>query len=343
MSQKLDNIISIEDLTQILANIIRQIRSSNTSLNTLKSNINKLQTYNNLNSNDSVETLFNAYKQIQSTSIELRKILSNFISLEVYDSIDYAFYYNGQYYHTDKLELKWLTKISTTGELKLRLNTAVKELKTDVSNIYHERIREIFNQHYTMFYAAIEGTYKDKKGIGRGGALNKGHIAEAYELHIAEHHPVTYRAFKELKNPSSEITAADRAMISSEKEMDAITYWANHEGINTAWKHIRESLGTQRGTVAGDVGSTQVKSGKTNANIIRLARFNTLKEGIESYTMILNPNISPEKVALQIAKYISEPVNKISSTIVDNITDQETQKIFQDFNSNIIKQHMVKL
>ena len=76
MSQKLDNIISIQDLTQILANIIRQIRSSDTSLNTLKSNIIKLQTYNNLNSNDSVETLFNAYKQIQNTSIELRKILS---------------------------------------------------------------------------------------------------------------------------------------------------------------------------------------------------------------------------------------------------------------------------
>lgn len=273
--------------------------------------------------------------------MELRKVLNQFTSIEIYDTIDYAFYYNGQQYYTDEIKAHWLTKSSKSGELKLRLNTATKELQQDVVDSYRNRIRDIFKYHQAVFSAAIEGTYRGI--IGRGGALNRGHIAEAYEIHIAEHHPVEYLVLKGLKTPSNKITAIDQTMIAQEGKMNAVQYWANHEGISSAWEHVKEALGTQRGTVAGDVGSTQVKQGKTGASRIRLARLNTLQEGIESYTMILNENIPPQEVALKIARYISEPVNKISSKIVDNITDEETKKIFQNFNDNLIQHIMVKL
>ena len=338
----LENVITLEDLaTYIKDNIIIPARAGNTSLDELKAEIEKLKKYEDLTKDSSIAELFGAYEQIQSTSMKLRKILGQFLSIEVYKSIDYTFYYNGKQYHTSKIKADWLTKSKSTGELKLRLNAAVEDIQKEVSSTYRDRVNEIFNQHYAVYLAAIRGTYNGI--IGRGGALNLGHIAEAYESHTAEHHPVEYRIMKNLETSSQELTVIDKAMIAYETETEAINYWANHEGIDMAWQHIRESLGTQRGTVAGDVGSTQVKQGKTGASKIRLARLGTLQEGIISYTLILDENVDPYEAALRIAKYISEPVRQVSAKIIDGIKDEKVKQLFEDFNTKASKNIRIRL
>ena len=128
-----------------------------------------------------------------------------------------------------------------------------------------------------------------------------GHIAEAYEQHISEHHPAEYRVLNNLAKSGNSLTVLDKMMLNFESDVDAVTYWDAHEGITKAWMHIRNSLGTQRGTVAGDVGQMQVKQGKTGAGRIRLARLNTLKEGIGVYCAIVSDE-PVEDVALRIAK-----------------------------------------
>ena len=338
----LENVITLEDLaTYIKDNIIIPARTGNTSLDELKAEIEKLKKYKDLTKNSSIAELFGAYEQIQSTSMKLRKILGQFLSIEVYKSIDYTFYYNGKQYHTSKIKADWLTKSKSTGELKLRLNAAVEDIQKDISGTYRDRVNEIFNQHYAVYLAAIKGTYNGI--IGRGGALNLGHIAEAYESHTAEHHPVEYRIMKNLETSSQELTVIDKAMIAYETETEAINYWANHEGIDMAWQHIRESLGTQRGTVAGDVGSTQVKQGKTSASKIRLARLGTLQEGVISYSLILDESVDPYEAALRIAKYISEPVRQVSAKIIDGIKDEKVKQLFEEFNANASKNIRIRL
>ena len=131
-------------------------------------------------------------------------------------------------------------------------------------------------------------------------------------------------------------------MLNFESDVDAVTYWDAHEGITKAWMHIRNSLGTQRGTVAGDVGQMQVKQGKTGAGRIRLARLNTLKEGIGVYCAIVSDE-PVEDVALRIAKYISEPVRQTSSKIIDNIKDEKIRELLNEDNFKRAENIMVHI
>ena len=181
-SADLESTLSLEDLTAVLIDIITEIRKNDNYGSELRSEIDKLNTYaDKISNSTSLEDLFNAYESIQSTSIYLRKLLSQFINLEVYDKITYSFYYNGKRYETDSIDASWLTK-SSKGELKLKLYEAEKTLQEEVSDEYKEQVNHIFNRHYAIFLQAISGTYNGI--IGRSGALNMGHIAEAYEQHI---------------------------------------------------------------------------------------------------------------------------------------------------------------
>ena len=340
------SVLTKEDLTNYLETIIIEIRNQPNAGTELKYELQELKKYQDtISKSNSVATLFTIYEQIQKTSMEVRKLLSRFVALEVYDSIGYAFYYNGKRYYANGLseeqQAKWLTKSSSTGELKLKLYEAEKELKDDLTDELRQQVNEIFNKHYAVFLAAIKGTYNGE--IGRRGALNYGHLAEAYESHTEEHHPAEYKVINNLAKATHQMTVADKMMIAYETEAGAVSYWANHEGINSAWQHIRDSLGTQRGTVAGDVKSTQVKQGKTGAGRIRLARLNTLIQGVNSYCAILDDSKSPREVAAMIADYISEPVRQMSDKIIDNIVDEEIKKMFKDMNENIKIQAHVKV
>ena len=124
----LEDAISIEELTNYIADIIIRIRKEDTSLSVIIKKINELAQYANLTKDDEVSQLFHAYKKIQEVSMELRRILSTFLNIEVYNAIDYAFYYNGRLYHTEEIKEEWLTKSGTSGELKIRLNAATKDL-----------------------------------------------------------------------------------------------------------------------------------------------------------------------------------------------------------------------
>ena len=339
-SADLESTLSLEDLTAVLIDIITEIRKNDNYGSELRLEIDKLNKYaDKISNSTSLEDLFNAYENIQSISMYLRKLLSQFINLEVYDKITYSFYYNGKRYETDNIDASWLTK-SSKGELKLKLYEAEKTLQEEASDEYKEQVNHIFNRHYAIFLQAISGTYNGI--IGRSGALNMGHIAEAYEEHISEHHPKEYRVLNNLAKSGNSLTVLDKMMLNFESDVDAVTYWDAHEGITNAWMHIRNSLGTQRGTVAGDVGQMQVKQGKTGAGRIRLARLNTLKEGIDAYCAIVS-NEPVKDVALRIAKYISEPVRQTSSKIIDNIKDEKIRELLNEDNFKRAENIMVHI
>ncbi len=331
-----NDVISISELTSLLTEMIVEIRANNAYGKNLKKELKKLKSFKDImpqigdKSQTSLTTLFQLYVQLQKVSMELRQLL-NIADMEKYDSINYAIYYKNQRYAAEHLKAEWLT-VSSSGELKLRLNYAVKDLEEDLNEEYQKEAQQLFNEHYAIFLNAITGTYRGK--IGRGGALNKGHIAEAFESHISEHHKNLYHILNNLANSTLRLTSADKSMLAFESETNAVSYWANHEGISAAWQHIRDALGVQRGTVAGDVGKWQVKSGQSSAPRIRLARYNTLLDGLENYNLILaNESVAPaHEVAMKLARYLSESVRKMSDKIVDNIIDKETQDMMKEQN-----------
>lgn len=99
-----------------------------------------------------------------------------------------------------------------------------------------------------------------------------------------------------------------------------------------AWKHIRTSLGTQRGTVAGDVGRYQVKRGTSYTPYgkqVRLTTLRNLETGIKRYSAILSDEPA-NIVADRIAMYITEPASNMSAKILNNITDEKVRKLLEE-------------
>ena len=207
--------------------------------------------------------------------------------------------------------------VTSKGELRLSLEKASEDLKKGIEGTAKEKIFDIFNKHYARYMDAISGMYQEKSGypLGakvKGSRLNRGHVAEAYETHISAHHSQAYNLFNALDTP---LSIMDKMAYVLELETKGDEYWASHESPDEAWKHIRGAMGTQRGTVAGDVGRFQVKQGASSTtNIyssqVRLASLTTLRNGINAYCDILNPSVSPNTVARKIAMYMSEPVAK---------------------------------
>ena len=326
-----------QDLVEYVKDIIVDIRNDkNNSFYELQQKLNKLNDYEKiLNNNNDAREILNIYKEIQNISMLLRQLLSRFIDIDVYDKITYAFYYNGERYETDTINEEWISYSKKNG-LKINLKRAVDDLSSAYSDEYKKEIKRVFDEHFKYFNAAIEGTYAGgKNNIGKGGALNKGHIAEAYESHTEEHHPMYYKLLNHLLE--GEVSEPLPQILYYSEDVDAVNYWAQHESIDQAWQHIRDSLGTQRGTVAGDVFGMQVKSATSNARRLRLARYNTLIDGIKTYSMILNPEVKVEEVANLIASYISEPMSKMSEKIIDNITDDLISDNLRIKNNNIIQ------
>ena len=331
--------IEKEILVEYLTNIIIDIRNNSKNFLELNKNLNELKNFENLlDNNDNVEYLFNTYKNLQKISLQLRKQLSQFIDLEVYDKITYSFYYDGKRYETDEIKKEWLSK-SSSGDLKINLKKATDDLSSAYSEEYKKQIKNAFDKHFEVFQNAITGTYNGI--IGRKGAINKGHLAEAYESHTKEHHPQHYRLLNHMLT-SVTIVEPLPQLISYTKDA-AIDYWANHEGITQAWEHIRESLGTQRGTVAGDVDEMQVKATGPNARRLRLARLNTLIKGVEIYSDLLNLNKSPREVAIQIADYMSEPVRKVSERIIEEVGDEVVKNSFKTYNDSITLRALIRI
>lgn len=323
--ENFDSVISIEDLTDVLNKIIIKIRSQGKS-NQIISDIEELQELvdKGINANTSVSTLFSIYKMIQTISLKLRKELNEYINLEVYDSIEYVFYYNNERFMTDQLKLDWMF-VNNKGELRLSLEKAISDLKLTLEESGKQKINKIFSNHYQEYLKAISGMYKGILGKGR---LNKGHVAEAYEIHISQHHT---RAYQLLNNVVENSSILDQMINILDLETKGSDYWANHESEDEAWRHIRNALGTQRGTVAGDVGKFQVKQGTFSKNnsyssVVRLTSLTNLTTGISVYNRLLNPKIPSQIVAREIAMYLSESVKKTDQNIQAYIANKEFGK-----------------
>lgn len=325
-----DHVITLTDLVSVLESIVNEIRASDKNTQPLINAIDNLiilnqQMINNMDLSNKeyksyggkgVQDLFEVYHQVIETSMLIRQLLAaRNIELEQYNSVSYAFYYKGMRYAADTVNINWL-RVGSDGTLKLNLNKAAEDLKQEITDATKQKIQEMFQKHYLVYLAAIKGMY-------RGKGLNEGHIAEAYEAHLAEHHPNAYQYLNTL-NSGSIVSESLLASFASQTEAETKdTYWASHEDPDSAWIHVRGSLGTQRGTVAGDVGSRQVKSAKNSGGQVRLATLNTLKDGILAYSEILNPNIPSNQVAYKIARYISEPVSKTDKNIQAFIANHE--------------------
>lgn len=333
--------ISFQELVNALNEIIKEIRSSSTEYSSLIKSINDLElNYKNLTASTKVEVMFNAYKKIQNISIEIRKLLQKYnIKAELYDNISYAFYYtnsNGQTirYSTDKLDLKWL-RVSSTGELQINLTKAISDISSSGLN---NLISEIFTKHYESYYNLITGTYNERKPYKgktyKRAPLNKGHISEAFEEHLSQHHPGFYSLLNSgllfEKNNESVLSKMAQVQINSQENWEN----KNHESVTAAWMHVRHSMGSQKGTVAGDVGKYQVKFGTVENPKLRLARLSTLKNGIKLYSLILSDEDSL-KVATLLASYMSERVNKTSERLVDAIIDKEVSTLLENFDTEI--------
>ena len=321
-----DAIITKDLLIKILTEIIIQIRTNDNVGYELKKNIKELEKLAKNESfkkeDDNLYSLFKIYEQIKKTSMSIRKLLSPYINLNTYDSIGYVFYYNNKRYVAEEIKVEWLLK-GSKGELRLNLDAAVKDLEKQYEDEAEAKIRNIFNQHYKSYFNAISGMYKAHGGILGHGKLNRGHIAEAYESHLSGHHSKAYNILNNfnLDSVMGKMVAAQE--LSNLKE----EYWSIHESPNEAWVHVRGALGRQRGTVAGDVGRYQVKSG-FSSNIhytseVRLSSIANLRRGVEDYCDILNNNLPPKQVAQRLAVYLSERVSQPSKELQAYIANKE--------------------
>ena len=309
--ENFDSVISLGELTNLLTEIILELRNNDQYGQAARAAVDELerlaaQGFSLNDRSSAVLQLFNIYKQIIKVSMELRRLLSEKgLKLDVYDGITYAIYYNNERWFSETISPDWL-RVTNDGALKLNVNKAVEDIRLGYNSMLNNRLKELFDNHYQSYSAAIWGMYKG----GSNGRLNDGHVAEAFESHLASHHSSAYGL---LNRGADVISMADwSAMLAAEGEITA-AYWASHESPDDAWIHVRGSLGTQRGTVAGDVGKMQVKQSK-HGDQVRLTTLANLKAGIARYTAIFGDKPAAQ-VARQIAMYMSENVPKTEKNI----------------------------
>lgn len=330
-----ENVLSIEDLTEYFTKIILDIRnSSSIEYQTIIKKIEELEEFNNqyFNKKSSLKRLLEAYKKIIKVSMELRKLLSNFIpSLDLYDDISYAFYYNGQRYYIEDLDISWLRKTSA-GTLKINLNKATKDIESELKKRADyetiQKIRELINNHYQLYLMALIGM--NEAATNRASNLNRGHIAEAFEGHLIEDHREIYNKINLIYNnkiSTSELIAYSQDIQNHFNKN--YNRWSDHEDPDSAWRHYRAAKGTQRGTVAGDVGRTQVKQAQNeNAGQLKLTSLANLKRGISTFSDIINPNIDVNSLAKKLAIYMSERVSKPTQEMIANRLNEEFTKFY---------------
>lgn len=110
----LQNAISLQDLTNVLTEIIMNVRNGDKSYDQLKKELKKLEQYtidlDNIEQKkgdpaNNLKRAYDMYKDIQHVSLTLRKFLTQFTSND-YDSITYALYYKGVRYEAENINLE---------------------------------------------------------------------------------------------------------------------------------------------------------------------------------------------------------------------------------------------
>lgn len=333
--------ILLEELEQYLITIIKQARESSSynqiwnELNIIEKEFKKVEgqkiTYNNIN------TFLLILEKIQSTSLKINSLLPVFLQQD-YNSIEYTFYYEGQRYTTKQLSAEWLKPKKHGKALGISLTQAVNQIKSNINNEMAKSIQDIFNQHYASYVNAISGMYSEvnKRQLGKD-RINYGHVAEAFERHLSEHHSNIYPLLNSLSDADLEndntfiqIKKLYNQLI-KEKMPKGAARWDVEEDPYEAWRHIRESLGNLRGTVAGDVGGRQVKQAKGDDRwgaTLSLASLYNLKDGFNRYSEIFS-DTPPEIVAHKIAMYISSPISEDAKKM---LVEKSNQDLGQEIN-----------
>lgn len=312
LPQDFENIITREDLEKALIDIILKIRAAENKgkFFQIKEKIKELKEkyrYGDYDGGASVITMLNIYHRVIEISLELRKLLKEFFpSMDIYDHINYSFYINGKRYFTEKINTNWVSK-SKENDLMLNLTKVRDSLQSQYQQGITQKIRDIFNEHYNSYLNMIIGTYRGEIGTQKA-SLKYGHVAEAFEEHLFEHHNPE---IIQLLNQTRSFKKDDPIILKIQnKEKELSGYWENHESVESGWMHIRASLGKMRGTVAGDVFNMQVKQTKENNGSVQLASLETLKDGVFNYCDIINEDKSPKEIVQTLVTYMSETVDK---------------------------------
>lgn len=315
-------IISLGDLIQILSEIISNIRTTESgTYQELQQNIDELQEihFRRANKSNKIGDMFNAYEKIIAVSIKLRKLLTTYdIQLSQYNQLDYALYFKGERYYASTADIATAVQYGglrvTKSGLMIDLKKITESLQQDIKNDCRQALFDAFSEHYKSFLGYASGMYwkQNKSQFGVPPAeINLGHVAEAHERHLQEHHSTLFRL-----STNKELTPSDllTARLEEFKQQTTEAHW--HEGAESVWDHIRASLGYQRGTVAGDVNATQVKQVKEGGagSTLRLSSIANLKLGIKMYSAIFNSDIPVQQVASGIAIYISDILDNNART-----------------------------
>ena len=314
--------------------MVISIRKNSRSYATLYKLINSIDRINpyTINKNKGALYLFQIYKTIIKISMEIRRILPQFeVEVSQYSNIDYALYYKNQIYYTEHLKPEWLS--ATKGGLMLRLAPAIKDIEKENQAAIQLTILDLFNQHYNLFLSTIENSYQRHHNgktflQNQTTTFNKGHVAEAHERHLQEHHLLLYQIAKNSNNllVNEQIENHINEMQKQNQEQSF------HETASTIWKeHLLASLGYQRGTVAGDVNSTQVKQGQSGSSL-RLTKVGNLRTAIKTYSDLFNSDIPAEIVAKKIALYMSDITDKDIRTFINKDFFNEVLKKEPNFN-----------
>lgn len=352
---------SIKKLEKLQIRIIKLQGSEN---KTTKKNVFKGK---ELQENELKTIAFEAYKLLQNLSMFFRNNILQEES-EKYNNITYALYYKGKRFFVDQLDKEWIS-IQADGSIQISLAKVKKAFdKKIMDNTISNKtnaLLQLFTEHYKQFLPQAERlsqnkqTRLDKKGI------NKGHIAEAFERHLAEHHKELYIKSKNSKLQENIEEDKDYMVLKNyiEKTSTRSRSWYKHEeGENknkqkrTMIKHLYHSLGSQRGTAAGDVFNVQVKQIREDyydkkkhkvvrsSTTIQLSSLSNLITGLKIYSRIFSKeNLS--RTAKLIALYLTDAIDsnlsmEINKEIIPQVLKDEIQlDEWFDKNKNI-KLHM---
>lgn len=320
--------ISLGELIDALTLSIEEVRSSTDGeayieLNESVAALEEIH-FTRRNKDNNVLTVFNTYEQLIKISMTIRSLLSKIgIIANQYNSLDYGIYYKGERYFAKKVATNQMTV--TKSGLMLHLDKVVEDLRNEIQSDLAQSIAKLINTHYQQYANYAANRYVNNTNSSLYGRVNMGHVAESFERHLQEHHQQLYIWSL---NPSIEDSPSGMIQMHINELSRTISSdipAGQNEGEDDVKYHLIGSLGYQRGTVAGDVRSTQVKEGlwnqkdndKAKSASVRLTSIYNLKLGIKTFAPILNPEVPAQRVAMSIAIYISDIIDEPARNVLN--------------------------
>lgn len=370
------SIITVKDMANALTNLIEQLRNGtmgieadqiNVLINELTSPTGRLLKAYDLaapSKKDTVEQLeqkknllIKAYKTITSISLQLQKLIPEWGNKFDHTSLDYAFYAHSRTdnlhvpYYTNTLSDNWLSVVGTGRKAQLKIsltkatNDLAKQYELSIERIAQQEIQTLLSIHYTAMRQTVSASYeRHHAGAPLGsikGDINFGHVAEAHE-HIVETHHKLLRNY--LFAPiSPEAALEDEIHIFKTQEINTLQTsgfnWYDIHSSRETWDMILQSLGWLRGTVAGDIGTIQVKSTSSTSDTLNLTSVLNLRVGWGLYSKLFDKSIPASTLAKAIALYITDIIDDQARAYVNKdilpAVQQKTLEKFEQYSQKL--------